>query len=106
MNALTEQMWTHSIVQIKIRHIIKLLTNSGGIHLDILIINYNKLTSSQTRQSQSRKNIGQTQPYSKPSMPYTFVSQRNYKLNLWKPIEEGLLNETTNFLTWFTDAAE
>lgn len=40
MNTLIQQMWTDSTLQIKIRHSIKLLTNSRAVLLDILTINH------------------------------------------------------------------
>lgn len=45
MMALTQQMQTYSVVQIKIRLKIKLLTHSKGASLDILINSHNQLTN-------------------------------------------------------------
>lgn len=45
MMALTQQMQTYSIKQIKIRLKIKLLTHSKGASLDILIISHSQLTN-------------------------------------------------------------
>lgn len=45
MMALTQQMQTYSVKQIKIRLKIKLLTHSKGASLDILIIRHNQLTN-------------------------------------------------------------
>lgn len=42
-NILTQQMETHSTLQIKIRHSVKLLTKSSGILLDILMTNHRQL---------------------------------------------------------------